>query len=718
MFVGPGTEVYEGMIVGENARADDMDVNPTKEKKLTNVRSSTGDELERLIPPKNMAMEQALEFCRGDECIEVTPAAVRIRKVVLSSRRAGPHPRPRQERLKAGFETRRRPQQPDRGLTTSEPVRSLRSRRTFIIERESFVTRTSDDRHCRNDPDLWVLVPRPGRQAVAASWRVPRRLAQHGELHHGVRRERDADAHRGAAGDRRRPGRAVLRASAHPVLRRARMRRSSAEAGFNLVRIAVGYKHLEDDARPFEIKADGFRHLDRAIEALAQHGVYSIVDLHALPGSQNQHWHSDNPTHVPAFWQHRHFQDRVVHIWEAIADHYRDNPWVAGYNLLNEPADESRSVVGPFYRRLVAAIRAVDPDHVVFLDGNTYATEFDVFDEPFENAVYTLHDYVPAGLGRSPHYSREEAEQKFLERSAYARSTGTPILVGEFGPIYTGDEARDARLRGILADQLDLYRRHQASWALWMYKDIGRQGLVSVRPDTPYRRRFDDFVAKKNRLAADQWGSDGIGVAEVTQPVQDLIAQGVPGLRPVSVGALRLGAHPAAQHHHRPAAGARLRQPVPRASTTPSSTRSPTRSRSSPARSASRSSPSCSAAWATGPPMRAAVLRETGTPLQLEDVELDEPKAREVLVRIEAAGVCHSDLHYMTGDLQAKLPLVVGHEGAGIVEAVGPRGGRPGVRRRPGGPAVAAALWGVRGMRWRQPGALPVRPGARDAPTG
>ena len=80
----PGTEVYEGMIVGENARAEDMDVNPTKEKKLTNVRSSTGDELERLIPPRLLSMEQALEFCRGDECLEVTPAAVRMRKVVLS----------------------------------------------------------------------------------------------------------------------------------------------------------------------------------------------------------------------------------------------------------------------------------------------------------------------------------------------------------------------------------------------------------------------------------------------------------------------------------------------------------------------------------------------------------------------------------------------------------------------------------------------------------
>ena len=85
MFVSPGTEVYEGMVVGENPRPEDMDVNPAKEKKLTNVRSSTGDELERLIPAKVMNMEQALEFCAVDECIEVTPATVRIRKVALGA---------------------------------------------------------------------------------------------------------------------------------------------------------------------------------------------------------------------------------------------------------------------------------------------------------------------------------------------------------------------------------------------------------------------------------------------------------------------------------------------------------------------------------------------------------------------------------------------------------------------------------------------------------
>jgi GTP-binding protein len=83
LFVPPGTEVYEGMIVGENSRSDDMDVNATKEKKLTNMRQSSSDVLVPLIPHKQLSLEQALEFCREDECVEVTPAEVRIRKVIL-----------------------------------------------------------------------------------------------------------------------------------------------------------------------------------------------------------------------------------------------------------------------------------------------------------------------------------------------------------------------------------------------------------------------------------------------------------------------------------------------------------------------------------------------------------------------------------------------------------------------------------------------------------
>src|SRR5512141_694360 len=85
MFVEPTTEVYEGMIVGENSRDDDMDVNITKEKQQTNIRSATSDNFEKLIPPRRLSLEQCLEFCREDECVEVTPDMVRIRKVVLDA---------------------------------------------------------------------------------------------------------------------------------------------------------------------------------------------------------------------------------------------------------------------------------------------------------------------------------------------------------------------------------------------------------------------------------------------------------------------------------------------------------------------------------------------------------------------------------------------------------------------------------------------------------
>ncbi|MCW1249779.1 translational GTPase TypA [Acaricomes phytoseiuli] len=83
-FIQPGSEVYEGMIVGENSRADDMDVNITKEKKLTNMRSSTADSFEGLTPPRQLTLEESLEFAREDECVEITPEAIRIRKVILN----------------------------------------------------------------------------------------------------------------------------------------------------------------------------------------------------------------------------------------------------------------------------------------------------------------------------------------------------------------------------------------------------------------------------------------------------------------------------------------------------------------------------------------------------------------------------------------------------------------------------------------------------------
>ena len=85
IFVEPGTEVYEGMIIGENSRPNDLDVNVTKEKKQTNMRASTADEAIRLVPPRQLGLEQAIEFINDDELVEVTPKRIRLRKRILAS---------------------------------------------------------------------------------------------------------------------------------------------------------------------------------------------------------------------------------------------------------------------------------------------------------------------------------------------------------------------------------------------------------------------------------------------------------------------------------------------------------------------------------------------------------------------------------------------------------------------------------------------------------
>ena len=85
IFVTPGTEIYQGMIIGENARDSDLDVNIVKEKKLTNMRASTADEAIRLVPPRILNLEQAIEFIRDDEYVEVTPQSIRLRKKILAA---------------------------------------------------------------------------------------------------------------------------------------------------------------------------------------------------------------------------------------------------------------------------------------------------------------------------------------------------------------------------------------------------------------------------------------------------------------------------------------------------------------------------------------------------------------------------------------------------------------------------------------------------------
>jgi endoglucanase len=321
-----------------------------------------------------------------------------------------------------------------------------------------------------------------------------------------------------------------------------------ASLGLNSLRVPFNYRHFEDDDSPMVFKPEGFRLLDRVIETCARRGIYTILDLHAVPGAQNQHWHSDNPTQWASFWTHRHFQDRVVRLWEALADRYKGNPWVAGYNPINEPADAEGSTIGPFYRRLESAIRAVDPDHILFLDGNRYSTQFDQLGDPLPNTVYTAHDYaLPGfvdggpypGVSRGQYVDRDKVEEAFLSRTAFMRKTGTPIWVGEFGPVYTGDPQHDNQRYQLLEDQLEIFSKYEASWSLWTYKDIGLQGVVSADPSSPYMERIAPVIMKKARLGVDSWGSTDEGIRSLIEPIERLFKEEFPAFAPYPWGAKR-----------------------------------------------------------------------------------------------------------------------------------------------------------------------------------
>ncbi|SPO00323.1 related to endoglucanase [Cephalotrichum gorgonifer] len=306
-----------------------------------------------------------------------------------------------------------------------------------------------------------------------------------------------------------------------------------ASLGLNCIRIPFNYRHFIDDMNPGVIKPEGFALLDRCVEICARHNLFVVLDLHAVPGGQNQDWHSDSGISRAMFWDFKDHQDRAIQLWEALAAHYKGNPVVAGYNPLNEPADPHKTASGADGARLVAwyekaekAIRAVDPDHMLFVDGNTYAMDFRAFPErPLPNTVYAIHDYSFFGFPIGEQYEgtqeqKDKLRAQLLRKIEFMREKGVPVWNGEFGPVYQDERKEGAegvevnkKRFAMLEEQLKLYREYGISWSIWLYKDIGYQGMVYVDPESAYMRLIRPFVEKKQRLGLDFWGvvnKDGV----------------------------------------------------------------------------------------------------------------------------------------------------------------------------------------------------------------
>jgi endoglucanase len=298
--------------------------------------------------------------------------------------------------------------------------------------------------------------------------------------------------------------------------------------GATVVRLPLNYRHFERDDKPFEYLEAGFKRLDEALGWCAKHGLYVILDLHAVPGWQNTDWHSDNASRHAYFWTHAHFQERFVRLWQELARHYRGNPTVAGYNVMNEPVSNAPfgrfgasytpdwETINRVYRRVVSAVREADPDHIIFLEGDYYSNLFTGFEAPFApNLVYSSHAYNKAGFGPGRYPGTFEGQLWNLakQREVFEKHEGTrftrehhvPLWVGEFGAAYNGpaNEIPD-RLRA-MDDQLAVYNQGQAHWTTWTYKDAYVMGWVMLAPDSGYLRAIRSVFQAKIDLSVDFW---------------------------------------------------------------------------------------------------------------------------------------------------------------------------------------------------------------------
>lgn len=297
--------------------------------------------------------------------------------------------------------------------------------------------------------------------------------------------------------------------------------------GANLLRLPFNYRHFEADARPFTYLEEGFRRLDRAVEWCARHGIYVILDLHAVPGWHNPDWHSDNAHVHILLYSQPHFQERAAALWQEIARRYAGNPAVAGYDLMNEPVTRLEyeqyrpsyydwPALNGVFRKLAAAIRAVDREHILFLEGDEFATQFDGLDVSFDaNLAVSTHNYTAPTTSRGAYpgvfggktWNRDALAAEFTAHSGtrLASRMRLPIFAGEFGVWYRpAPQEIEQRVRA-LDDQLSVFESAGAHRTIWTLKDIGAMGTLNLAPGCDYLRLIDPVLQAKHLL--DDWDS-------------------------------------------------------------------------------------------------------------------------------------------------------------------------------------------------------------------
>ncbi len=247
--------------------------------------------------------------------------------------------------------------------------------------------------------------------------------------------------------------------------------------GLNHIRVPFNFKFFLVEDHPEIFLEEGFKRLDDIIKWCREENLYVVLDMHAAPGGQTGD-NIDDSWSYPFLFENKDAQNTTIELWKKIAERYKDEKIVIGYDLLNEPIphfyenkEELNKLLEPLYKKIVSAIRNIDKNHIVFLGGAQWDTNFKVFGPPFDkNVVYTFHKYwMPP-------------EQKEIQEYVdYANKYNVPLWLGESG------ENEDEWINSFRT----LLEKNNIGWCFWPYKKMdSTRGMVSF----PKTKEWDEII--------------------------------------------------------------------------------------------------------------------------------------------------------------------------------------------------------------------------------
>ena len=307
------------------------------------------------------------------------------------------------------------------------------------------------------------------------------------------------------------------------------------ELGINLVRVPFNYRLFMEDEKPGEWRQEGFAYFDYLFRMAEKYEIYVLPDLHTVPGGQNPDWHSDNGTGYTLFWQYGIFRQQMVMLWKEIAARYRDEVYLLGYDILNEPfiipdridtgegedmatgffSAQASDFLPNFYAQVTEAIRSVDDKHIIFVEGDHFASDFDCLRGiADEQTALTFHYYPTVWYADlyDKDYDRKERAEKFEEvfrrliriREEFAR----PILCGEAGYEIATNGMEDTL--PLIELTFRLFRKYAVSFTLWSYKDACFMGLVYPQQDSEWMQLAEKIRVRWDHHRAERQAMKGL----------------------------------------------------------------------------------------------------------------------------------------------------------------------------------------------------------------